>query len=812
MTVLDNWQLRDETGAWSLDVRCPFDAVSALVAAGHCPEPYDGANEAAVRWVAERDWTLSCEIADPGGATELVLTGLDGMVDVLVNGCHVLRADNAFRIWTVDMRDALQPGRNRIELCFRSVVKAAGERQAAQPVYIPYHEGNCQIPNINMLRKQQCDFGWDWNIALTPFGVSGQVQLRDPDAVRFEHIGLRQEHHDIETESVSLHVRAELANVADGAAVTLHFADRQRDATVHDGVAEATFFIEVPQFWWPAGQGAQPLYDLELSCGTAIAHRQIGLRRIEHICRPDDHGAGFKFRVNGRDVFAKGANWIPADALHGRIDRTAVRDLLQSAVDAHMNMIRVWGGGRYEPDWFYDLCDELGLMVWQDFMFACNLYPADLAFLDNVAQEAREQVSRLHHHACLALWCGDNEILGMLREFPEARANRDLYLVMYDRLNQTLERALRAVDPSANWWPSSPSLGPLNYGDAWHEDSSGDMHIWTVWHENKPFSDYREMAPRFVSEFGFQSYPSMEVIRRHIAPEDRNMSSPVMDAHQKDPGGNERIVATMMREFRLPGRFEDLVYLSQVQQGLAIKTAVSAWRALKGQCWGTLYWQLNDTWPCASWSSLNHGGSWKLLHHMAQKFYAPVFVTVAPDGFGDKFMIINDLPDYVNVSVQVAAVNMQGQMRPLADVQVSAWPSRALDLFELPHGTLEKDEIFVYTWQADQDGEKAGSPVPAGCAGGDFFAPKPWKEYDLLDPEISFNILEKDGVFEVVLEASALALFVTLEADQPGRFSGNAIMLLPGSLATLTFTPQTARGTPTFTIRNLFSATYGDAQ
>ncbi len=276
--------------------------------------------------------------------------------------------------------------------------------------------------------------------------------------------------------------------------------------------------MPTPNLWWPAGLGAQPLHDLTVTLGREIQTRRIGLRDIALDTSPDAAGSRFAFRVNGREVFAKGANWIPADALAGRITRDAVRDLLQSAVDAHMNMIRVWGGGRYEPGWFYDLCDEMGLMVWQDFMFACHIYPASDAFLADVALEVREQALRLNHHACLALWCGDNELIGALTWFPETRANRDRYLVGYDRLNRTIETALKAAVPGAVWWPSSPSPGPMDFGDAWHQDGKGDMHFWSVWHEGRDFDHYRDVAPRFCSEFGFQSYPSMDVIRRFAEP------------------------------------------------------------------------------------------------------------------------------------------------------------------------------------------------------------------------------------------------------------------------------------------------------
>ncbi|WP_339691201.1 glycoside hydrolase family 2 protein [Celeribacter baekdonensis] len=805
--LTEGWRFFDAEGDYDLPVSLPFDSVSTMVKAGHAPEPYVGDAEAALRWIAERDWVLCRSVELTQTDVELVLSGLDGVVGVSVNGVDVVTADNAFRTWRVDLSHCARLGDNQIALRFRSVIQAAEARQKAQPFYIPYHKGNCPIANINMLRKQQCDFGWDWNTALAPFGVSGGVSICSAMKTRIAHLHVAQAHHDTESQSVSVTVTAHVVH-GEGAVAEMRFAGRRREAVVKDGVAQAVFFIEEPQLWWPNGQGDQPLYSLEIRCGAAVAMRRIGLRRIEHVTVKDAKGTGFKFRVNGRDVFAKGANWIPADALHGRIERDKVRDLLQSAVDAHMNMIRVWGGGRYEPDWFYDLCDDMGLMVWQDFMFACNLYPADRAFLSNVSAEVVEQVQRLQHHACLALWCGDNELLGMLHEFPEARANRDRYLVMYDRLNQTLERALFEADPQANWWPSSPSLGPLNYGDAWHEDSSGDMHVWTVWHENMPFEAYREMTPRFVSEFGFQSFPSMDVIRRFIAPEDRNMASPVMDAHQKNAGGNARIVGTMMRDFRLPERFEDLVYLSQVQQGLAIKTAVTAWRALKPHCMGTLYWQLNDTWPCASWSSLDYGGGWKVLHHMAARFYAPILVTVVPQGGIDVFKLINDLSGEVDVSIQVAAVTPKGDVRPLAEVSVTAMTHKAFEVLELERSLLKQDEFYVFTWQyrGQHEGQNEGGE------GGDIHAPKPFKAYDLIDPKITFETNDLDGVIEIILAAEALALFVTLDADQPGRFSANAVTLLPNVPQKIIFVPQDADITTNFTVQHLYQATLGGAK
>ncbi len=549
--------------------------------------------------------------------------------------------------------------------------------------------------------------------------------------------------------------------------------------------------IDSPDLWWPNGHGPQTLHDLEIAAGDARATRRIGLRSIEHVTAADAAGAAFKFRVNGRDIFAKGANWIMADALPGRIAPDKTRALLQSAADAHMNMIRVWGGGRYEPDSFYAACDALGLMVWQDFMFACSLYPSTPDFLANVDAEVREQVARLQSHACLALWCGDNELVGALDWYPESRDNRDRYLVSYDRLNRTVEAALKQTDPAANWWPSSPSLGPMDFRDGWHVDGQGDMHFWSVWHEGRDFDHYRDVAPRFCSEFGFQSYPSMPVIERFTGPDDRNIAAPVFESHQKNPGGNARIAETMFRYFRWPERFEDFVWLSQIQQAEAIKTAVTHWRGLKPHTMGTLYWQLNDTWPVCSWSSLDHGGGWKMLHYYTQRFYAPVTVVVMPQPDSFTLMAVNDLATPVSLTVTARAVSLDGTTRPLdeATIEVGAASVPALSV---PRDSLRADEMLAITWTG-----------PGGIGGGDLFAPRRYKHYDLQEPGLAFTA---EGN-RITVTSQALALFVTVEADMPGRFTTNAVALFPGHPAEIAFLPDDPEARASFRLRDLYSAT-----
>ena len=794
LDLAGQWTLSDESGAYTVDFDLPGDGITALHRAGAIADPYWGRNEYDLRWICERDWVARRSFAHDGGAVDLVIDGLDTVAEVRLNGALVLSAANAHRRFRVDVSGPLRRGENEIEITFRSPVKAAAALQASMPFRVPYQTVNGPIPNANMLRKPQCDFGWDWNIALGPFGIWGAIRL-EAQGPRIADIIVSQVH------------SPGLAEVAvevfgDGTDVTATLCGVTQVAAIVGGVARLVLPVSDPELWWPAGQGAQVLHSLTVTMGEAVATRSIGLRDLKLVSEPDAAGRSFGFRVNGRDVFAKGANWIPADALHGRVTVDGVRGLLQSAADANMNMIRIWGGGRYEPDWFYDLCDEMGLMVWQDFMFACHLYPSTPAFLAEVDLEVRDVVARINHHACIALWCGDNELIGALTWFEESRKDRDRYLVSYDRLNRTIEAGLLAVLPGANWWPSSPSPGPMAFGDAWHDDSSGDMHFWSVWHEGRDFDHYRDVKPRFCSEFGFQSYPSMSAIRQFAAPVDFNIASPVMESHQKNGGGNARIAETMFRYFRFPVGFENFVYLSQVQQGLAIKTAVTGWRASKPHCMGTLYWQLNDTWPVCSWASLDHGGNWKLLHHMAKDFYAPVMVTAVPTAKGFDLRAVNDRAGAVTLTVSAVAIDMAGKTRTLRRETCVVGPDAAVTALQVASFEVSAGEMLAYVWM-DADGTRLG---------GDVHAPRAYKTYDLQAPMLSHDVTQTETGWQITITAEKLALFVAVESDQPGRFSHNAMTLFPGHAAMIEFTPAIMAGKPAFTLRDLHSATYGSPE
>ncbi len=785
------WRLESADGSIKASVALPGDVHSALLAAGIIADPYIGKNELDARWVADIDWRFTREFDHPATgevAWYLDIEGIDTVAEVLLNDVVVLSAQNAFRRYRPDVTSALKPGSNTLSIIIRSATKAANDLQARQPFYIPYAAQNCPIPNGNMLRKPACHFGWDWNLAIAPLGVYGDIALRPLKAARIEHVQAAQEHHADGSVTVAVTVTLQ-GRERRIAPLVIKFAGEERRAEVAVDAGETrhteSFTLRDPRLWWPAGAGEQHLYVLDITCDGDVLRRRVGIRSIELLTDNDEAGSRFAFKVNDREMFCRGANWIPADALPSKATPELTRKLLQAAVDANMNMVRVWGGGFYEQDFFYDICDELGLLVWQDFMFACNLYPSTPDFLAEVRAEVDYQVRRLGAHASIALWCGDNELIGALNWFEESRTNRDRYLVNYDRLNRTIEEAMRAADANAIWWPSSPSPGKLSFGDAWHDDSSGDMHFWSVWHEGRDFEHYRDVRPRFCSEFGFQSFPSLAIAKTFTDdPDDLNVVSPVMEWHQKNAGGNARIAETMMRYFRYPEGFGNFIYLSQIQQGLAIKTAVEYWRSLKPHCMGALYWQLNDTWPVASWSSLDHGGGWKALHYMARRFFSPVAAFLVPDKETAKIAVVavNDTGVDVTVSADLYCVDASGKMTPVSTLSSPVETDAAHTLGHVAQDAIPAGSFLFVDW-------KSGD----GSSGRSHFSPLPYKAHKLEPTGLSLNAEKVGDTVQLKLTTQKPAFHVSVEAPTGGRFSDNAFDILPGETVAITFTPDDQR-------------------
>lgn len=801
------FELSSSANDLRLPIALPGDVHTALLEAGKIPDPYFGENEVEVMWVNHTPWTVertfTASAADIEGYLTLTLAEIDCIATVYLNGEAILEADNSFLRHDIDVTGKVREGENTLRIAFAVTREVAKARAEAHPFPIPftknYMTNGLEGVHMNFVRKAACHAGWDWGICLMPIGVYGTMRLRTTRLARQESVQVDQRH---EKDSVELTIRTRLFAFAQGEVELEHTIDGQTiggRVTVGKGENLVTHTVTIanPKLWWPAGQGEQPLYELVTDLEGEVTRRRIGLRDLEWVVEPDEIDHTFKCRVNGRDITMMGANWIPADAIPSRITPAVIRDLLESAKAANMNMLRIWGGGQYEPDYFYELCDELGILIWHDFMFACMSYPSDRKFLDTVRAEITQQVRRLSHHASIALWCGDNEVIGSLSWYPETRAEPERYVANYDRLNHMLGLIVEDEDPARRFWPSSPSMGYLDFSDGWHADTRGDTHYWDVWHSAKSFEAYRTVNPRFASEFGFQSFTSMNIAETFAEEKDRNPSSPVMERHQRNDGGNARILETMTRYFRFPRDFEQMVFLSQVQQGLAIKTAIEYWRSTKPRCMGTLYWQINDIWPVASWSSLDYGGQWKLLHYMAKRFFLPVNVVAVPrhdavrtnsrglpiEGTPPdriELRAINDTGAPVPIGLEVRAVRIGGGDRVVFSGNANVGPDAASAVATLPMDDLAADEFLFFSW-TDANGNLLGE--------NDFF-PKPYKAYELAQPRVTASWSTEGSQPILTLEADKPALFVTATVDVPGYFSDNAVTLLPGRKTRLSFTAR----------------------
>jgi beta-mannosidase len=630
------WTVRDTTRRRTLPATVPGCVHTDLRAAGLIPDPFYGTHELDLQWIEERAWeyrgafTVSAALLAEE-VVELCADGLDTVATVYLNGRRIAATDNMFVAHRWDVKHHLRRGRNELRLVFRS---ALDYLRHTRTDFTPPQEFNDPLGNCVRIRKQQCQFGWDWGPRFVTAGIWRDLRLEGWTGNRLAGVRLGQTHHADGTVTVTAAPALARPDPAVTYGLTLSRAGQV--------VAEASGPGEIlaapltrPALWWPAGQGEQPLYDVTVTARDASGRdlgtltRRLGLRTIVLDRSPDQWGESFRFLVNGRPVFFKGANWIPAHSFVTTLDRAAYARDLRAAVAAHMNGVRVWGGGIYESEAFYDLCDELGLMVWQDFMFACTLYPADAAFLASVRQEADQQVARLHHRACLALWCGNNELVQIngtaLRADPARRAG-------YERLfHELLPAAVAAHDGVTPYWPTSEWRGTFDNGHALGE-VRGDTHFWDVWHARQPVKDYERYGFRFVSEFGMQSYSSPATNATFCPPDETNVFGPVMENHQKNRAGNQIILDYVSRRYRYPKSQDDLIWLSQLNQAYCMQVGVEHYRRLMPRCMGAIYWQLNDCWPVASWSSIEHTGRWKALHHAARRFFAPALVTAHVPG------------------------------------------------------------------------------------------------------------------------------------------------------------------------------------
>jgi beta-mannosidase len=742
-----------------------------LLALGKIPDPFVADNEKQVQWIGDTDWEYKTTFkTSPEVLKEtkqfLVCDGLDTLAEVSLNGKLLGKADNMYRQWQWDVTGALTET-NEISIIFRGPVAYVTERQKVKFL----RNVGATIPGSEHLRKAPCQFGWDWGPMLPPIGIWKDIRIEGYGTAKFVDVHVRQYHKD---GVISVGVDTKIGGlVQDTLSLTLTL-------TAPDGTEQTSrvdwadwqsigVVVDDPKLWWPNGYGEQNLYQLKIMLETETSvldsrEYQIGLRTIELKREPDEWGESFTFVVNGVPVFAKGADWIPADSFPTRITDAQLEYLIKSAADAHMNMLRVWGGGLYESESFYDLCDRYGLLVWQDFTFACGIYPEDDAFAENVRIEAIENVRRLRHRASLALWCGNNEMeQGWVDWKWNDPQNVEIQNLKagYDRMfHHLLPAVVASEDPDTSYWPSSASSGiPFSEPNGMQR---GDMHYWDVWHGRKPFTAYRTTYPRFMSEFGFQALPPYKTVQTYAAPEDQNMTSYIMEHHQRSGSGNGLMMGQMTDTFRMPKNFESLVYLSMLLQAEGIRYGVEHWRRHRNRVSGTLIWQLNDCWQVASWSSLDYFGRWKALHYAAKRFYAPVLLSMEDDGTHMAIHVTSDLTQSWDGLVRWRLEDVAGNVilsepasghrftaKPLADT-----PVQAFDFADKVDDSNKRKMIFVAElWKDDKRLEISVS----------YFAPI--KHLALTDPKLKVDVSLKDNTLTFDVSAQSLAPFVELALD-----------------------------------------------
>jgi beta-mannosidase len=763
------WEFRQAgTQEW-LTAHVPGGAHTDLLALGRIPDPFVGDNEKRVQWVAEADWeyryrfTCSPEVLAEDKVL-LVCEGLDTLATLALNKHELGQTNNMFRQYEWEVKPILHShGSNELTITFFSPVKYAAEKQALRPL-----PGVSQaIPGGPHLRKAPCQFGWDWGPQLPAIGIWKELRLEGHTEARITDVHLRQDHTtgQVVVKAKLTIERWQNTPLVGSIRITTPDGEILEKEVTNDAGDEVTIKVPIPEpeLWWPNGYGEQPLYQVEVSllrrdgAESRVLDRkkyQLGLRTIELRQADDQWGHSFSFVVNGIPVLAKGANWIPADSFPTRITDSSLEGLIRSAAETHQNMLRVWGGGFYEEERFYDLCDKYGILVWQEFIFSCSVYPLDHAdFLENVRHEAVQNIRRLRHRTCLALWCGNNEMEWGWVDWNWNRPELQDLKTAYDRFfHHTLPVWVQAEDPDHAYWPSSPSSN-TPFVDP-NSQQQGDSHYWDVWHGRKPFSAYRQQYPRFMSEFGFQALPPLSTIRTFADESEWNMTSYIMEQHQKNASGNSIMVGQMLDTFRLPKDFESLVYLSMALQAEGIRYGVEHWRRHPERVAGILYWQLNDCWPVASWSSLDYFGRWKALHYAARRFFAPVMLSIEDKPPEQVVYVSNDLREPWEGLVRWSLETLSGQVLTSGQAPVRVPPLAAKQVCRLDFDDqLSENNLRNLVFIAElQQGNQIIARQSASFV--------PIKHLALVDPTIRVDLHSEGDQLVVELTSQSLALLV----------------------------------------------------
>lgn len=689
---INHWQPAEVPGTVQAD----------LLRLGKIPNPFLKNNEDSIQWVSERNWRYKKQFSVSEKTLKrtkhfLNFDGLDTYAEVFLNDSLILSANNAFRSWHVDVSNALK-AENQLLV----VLKSPDSIEKVEAGKLPY-----KLPEGTRVfsRKPQYQYGWDWAPTLKTMGIWRDVTLQSYDVARITDIFLQ-------TQSITDSIAEIVANFEietwKEEEITLTITNQNTAETFSKKIKttagqnrfQTPFAIKNPKRWWTHNLGTPFLYDIkiELTHNGSILEtftKKLGVRTVELIAEKDSIGESFYFKLNGKPVYMKGANYIPQQLLQTEANQERYSQLIDDAVAANMNMLRVWGGGIYEDNYFYQLCDAKGILVWQDFMFACAMYPGDASFLENAKQEAIDNIKRLRGHASLALWCGNNENnegwhrWGWQEGRPEAEKEA-IWAAYYALFNHILPRAVDSLNPAISYWESSPKYGR---GDKRYQ-VEGDAHDWWVWHDGYPFEHFTEEVPRFMSEFGFQSFPAVETIKYATGRDSLVVDDPLFANHQKHARGFQLIAEYMARDFPVPQMSEDYVYMSQLLQAYGITKGIHAQRRAKPYNMGTLYWQLNDCWPAVSWSSLDYLGNWKALHFQAKKAFENVLVSAEEKNDSLHVFVVNDTFEIIKDSLSLKLMDFDGTVIYENKFFTESAENSSDILFSLPLKTLRFDKRF----------------------------------------------------------------------------------------------------------------------
>lgn len=772
---LENWKFRKKGDSNLLQAKVPGTVHTDLLANKIIQDPFLGTNEKQLQWIENEDWeyetTFSLSESELKNQNiDLIFEGLDTYATVFLNGKLLLETDNMFRTWNTSVKNKLKKGENHLKIVFKSAVNFGKEEAKKLPYVLP---GDEKV----FTRKAQYQYGWDWGPRFVTAGIYRPIKLHFWNNLKIETI--RYEQNSLTDELAKLNFVITLNCQKDGD-YNLKINDKTSSFNLKKGVNKIQFPFEIlnPKRWWTNGLGEANLYSFQINVleNDKIVDSKklnIGLRTIELIQEKDKIGTSFYIKLNGIPVFMKGANYIPPDSFLPRVSDSVYKNIVKNAVDVNMNMLRVWGGGVYAEDIFYDECDKNGILVWQDFMFACAMFPGDEKFIKNVKNEVIDNVNRLQNHTSIALWCGNNESdegwknWGWQKQYKysvqdSTKIWNDYGRLFHDVIPKTLDSLLSKEKNI--YWPSSPSIG-------WGKKESllqGDSHYWGIWWGKEPFENYERKVGRFMSEYGFQGMPNLETFKKFASNEELNLTSESVKSHQKHGTGYETINEYMVRDYNVPKLFEDYIYVSQLLQADGMKTAIEAHRRAKPNCMGTLYWQLNDCWPVTSWSSVDYFGNWKALHYQVRKSFENLLISVDEDELNYKIYLVNDSLENFGGNFYFDLLDFNGNKLWSSNVVAVVPANSSLIYFEISKKAFEAfnlKEVLLSVHFNSQD--KIVNSL--------YYFVKP-KNLKLTKPSIKINKID-----DVTIEVSSdvLAKNVYLSSDENTFFSDNYFDVLP---------------------------------